>query len=101
MTRPLLELFVGLRRAGLPLGLEEYRAVRRALVGGFGTGSEEELLELCQLIWARDAHERTLIAHHFERLFSGLADGSTPAVERPPHQPPPPSEPTNPTSSQA
>ena len=47
---PLQELFTRLREAGLPLGLNDYQAVVKALQGGYGMGDRAALERLCRML---------------------------------------------------
>ncbi len=62
---PLFELFIRLRKAGIPLGIGEYTLMLTALEGGFGVENLESLSNLCKTLWIRsDDDLRT-----FERIF--------------------------------
>lgn len=66
---PLLDLFYRLRAHGLPLGMEEYFVVLRALRGGFGIESYQALEELCCTLWAKSTEEHRLIRHLLEQVI--------------------------------
>jgi uncharacterized protein len=66
---PLLELFIRLREAGLPLGLEDYQAAVKALQGGYGVGDRASLARLCRTLWVRSADENQLFDHYFRQSF--------------------------------
>jgi hypothetical protein len=56
-TFPLLDAFQELQRRGFSLGVDEYVLALRALAAGFGEGSREDLLLVCQALWATSAEE--------------------------------------------
>lgn len=66
---PLLDLFTRLREAGLPLGIDEYRLVLRALQQGFGTTDQEALADLCRTLWVKSKDEEHLFNYHFEQVI--------------------------------
>ncbi|WP_211178494.1 MULTISPECIES: hypothetical protein [Brasilonema] len=67
---PLLDLFTRLREAGLPLGINEYHLILRALQEGFGTADHEALAELCRTLWVKSQDEEHLFNYHFQQLFA-------------------------------
>lgn len=67
---PLLELFTRLREAGLPLGIDEYRLVLKALQEGFGTTDQEALAELCRTLWVKSQDEEHLFNYHFQQVIT-------------------------------
>jgi uncharacterized protein len=67
---PLLDLFTRLREAGLPLGINEYHLILRALQEGFGTADQEALAELCRTLWVKSQDEEHLFNYHFQQLFA-------------------------------
>lgn len=83
---PLLDLFNRLRREhSLPLGVEEYMAVLRALRAGFGVGDRRALEQLCCTVWVKSEEEARL----FHRLFEQML--AQPVVR--PREPSPPEPP--------
>jgi uncharacterized protein with von Willebrand factor type A (vWA) domain len=66
---PLLDLFTRLREAGLPLGIDEYRLVLRALQGGFGVSDRTALKRLCQTLWVKSSDDARLFDYHFEQVM--------------------------------
>lgn len=79
---PLLDLFTDLQQAGLPLGIDEYKALLQALQAGFGCADYNDLKGLCQLLWLKSPAE----THQFERIFKQwqtLQTRSTVALRRP------------------
>lgn len=65
---PLLELFIRLRKADLPLGIHEYQQVLHALQAGFGISDRAALKRLCRTLWVKSADESRLFEYHFEQL---------------------------------
>ncbi len=66
---PLLELFSRLRQAGLPLRIEDYETVLRAIQAGYGLPDQEALARLCRTVWVRSQDERHLFDYYFDQLF--------------------------------
>jgi uncharacterized protein with von Willebrand factor type A (vWA) domain len=66
---PLLELFTRLRQAGLPLGVNEYQLILRALQCGFGIPNREDLARLCCTLWVKSAEDKLLFNYHFEEVM--------------------------------
>lgn len=82
---PLLELFDRLREHGLPLGVDEYMAVLRALQAGFGAGDRRALERLCCAVWVKSEKEVRL----FQRLFEQILVQPASRLEKPlPSEPP-------------
>lgn len=69
---PLLELFARLREAGLPLGLDAYLLLLRALRAGFGLEDRAALRRLCHTLWTSSREEQALLDWHFELLVPEL-----------------------------
>ncbi|MHC5854507.1 hypothetical protein [Nostoc sp.] len=67
---PLLYLFTRLRQAGLPLGVNEYQLVLRALQSGFGIPNREALARLCCTLWVKSAEDKLLFNYHFEEVMA-------------------------------
>jgi hypothetical protein len=63
----LLDLFIELRKAGLRLGIDEYKLLQKALQGGFGT-DRPSLKRLCQAIWVKSSEDKRLYDSLFEKL---------------------------------
>ena len=63
----LLDLFSRLREAGLPLGIEQYLLLLRALQGGFGL-DRPALKRLCKMLWVKSAEDDRIFEDCFERL---------------------------------
>lgn len=68
---PIAEVGRELRRLRLPLGVDDYDALRRTLAAGFGWSSREELCRLCVALWAKSPEEAEIVRAAFSR--SGLA----------------------------
>ncbi|BAY26833.1 VWA containing CoxE family protein [Calothrix sp. NIES-2100] len=71
---PLLELFTRLREAGLPLGIDEYCLVLKALQQGFGTADQEALAEMCCTLWVKSPDEEHLFKYHFQQVMKNQLD---------------------------
>ncbi|NJM73479.1 MAG: hypothetical protein HC862_27025 [Scytonema sp. RU_4_4] len=69
---PLQELFTRLREAGLPLGIDEYQSVLRAMQAGFGMSDKGALKRLCQTLWVKSAEEKRLFEYQFERVIGDV-----------------------------
>jgi len=67
---PLLELFTRLRQAGLPLGVDEYHLVLRALQIGFGIPDRAALARLCRTLWVKSADDARLFDYYFEQVMA-------------------------------
>ncbi|MGK7916921.1 MAG: hypothetical protein AB4038_15485 [Prochloraceae cyanobacterium] len=68
----LTELFNRLREAGLPLGIDEYHLLLRALQGGFGVRDLASLKRLCKTLWVKSAEDKCLFDYYFKQLPSEL-----------------------------
>lgn len=66
---PLQELFTRLREAGLPLGIDEYQSVLRAMQAGFGITNKEALKRLCETLWVKSAEEKQIFEYQFEQVI--------------------------------
>jgi uncharacterized protein len=75
---PLLELFTRLRKADVPLGIDEYQLLLRALQGGFGVADRAALKRLCQTLWVKSADDHRLFDYHFEQVIPRSAGNRTP-----------------------
>lgn len=84
MSPALLEVFLELRRRGLPLGAPELVLAQRALAGGHGAASRAALVFACQTLWAKSRDEAQLVAEVLERwLPPRLAEEDIAALRRP------------------
>ena len=77
---PLIELFTNLREAGLPLGIEEYKLLLKALQKGFGISDRPSLKRLLLTLWIKSTEDRRIFDYQFELLVKEVP------------QPPPPIE---------
>jgi len=66
---PLLELFTRLRKAGLPLGVDDYQAVLKALQAGYGIENKAALARLCRTLWVKSKQDKQLFDYHFEKII--------------------------------
>jgi len=67
-------LFFHLIRQGFPLGIRDLMQAINALEAGFGNCSRENLMWLCQSLWARSDEESRRIAMLFQSLPSPTAE---------------------------
>lgn len=74
---PLLGLFTCLREAGLPLGINEYFLVLKALQKGFGTANRDSLADLCRTLWVKSKDEEHLFNYHFEQVMQTAPSSSS------------------------
>jgi uncharacterized protein len=81
---PLHALFMQLRQAGLPLGIDEYQGLLLALQGGFGIRDSATLARICKILWAKSAEDAHLFDYHFAQVMSSFAAPESPAL---PEQP--------------
>ncbi|KYC38259.1 hypothetical protein WA1_38635 [Scytonema hofmannii PCC 7110] len=63
----LLELFWGLRKAGLSLRIEDYQLLCQAWEKGFCPNNIQELGELCQRLWVKSLKEKKLFDEYFNK----------------------------------
>lgn len=82
---PLQELFTRLRQAGLPLGLNEYQLLLRALQGGFGIADRAALKRLCQTLWVKSEEERQVFDYYFDQVIGETALAAQPNSTQPQH----------------
>lgn len=80
---PLFRLYTRLREAGLPLGVEEYEWLLRALAAGFGFDGPDALRRLCKTLWIKSAEEEAIFDHFFAQFLRETAVA---------HHPPPPQQ---------
>lgn len=66
---PLLELFTRLRKAGLPLGVDDYQAVLKALQTGYGIENKAALARLCRTLWVKSKQDKQLFDYHLNKLL--------------------------------
>jgi uncharacterized protein len=80
-TLPLFELFTRLRQADVPLGIDEYTLLLRALQAGFGGETREELAQLCQMLWVKSDEDERLFRHHFKEVITSLPLNTSPTEQ--------------------
>jgi uncharacterized protein with von Willebrand factor type A (vWA) domain/WD40 repeat protein len=68
---PLWDLFHRLRKAGLPLEIDDYKLALQALQSGLGIEDKEALARLCRTLWVKSREENLLFNYHFEQVISG------------------------------
>lgn len=68
-SHPLQRAFLELRDRDLPLGLEEYLLLLKALSLGLCGTSRVQLISLCQSLWAHSLEERALVEATVERFL--------------------------------
>lgn len=66
---PLQSLFTRLQKAGMPLGLNDYKLLLMALQGGFGVRDRIALRQLCHTLWTKSPEDRRLFDYHFDRIM--------------------------------
>lgn len=67
---PLFELFTRLRQADVPLGIDEYTLLQRALQAGFGISDVEALARLCKTLWIKSNDQMRLFDYHFKQVIT-------------------------------
>jgi len=65
----LLELFWGLRQAGLPLRIEDYQLLSQAWEKGFRPENYEELRQLCRRLWVKSLAEKDCFEKYFDQYL--------------------------------
>ena len=70
---PLMELFEKLRENGLPLVIDDYRLLVRALHGGFGLSDLDALARLCCNLWVKSEEEKRVFYDGFELVISQIS----------------------------
>ncbi|NER80780.1 MAG: hypothetical protein F6K42_14655 [Leptolyngbya sp. SIO1D8] len=66
---PLFELYTRLQEAGLPLGLNEYAQLIKALQAGFGLPDQQALSRLCRTLWVKNDEETHIFDYHFAEVI--------------------------------
>ncbi|MDF5736071.1 MULTISPECIES: putative Ig domain-containing protein [unclassified Nostoc] len=77
---PLLELFTQLRKAGLPLGVDDYQAVLKALQAGYGIENKAALARLCRTLWVKSKQDKQLFDYHFEKIIFPNIESINPSI---------------------
>ena len=67
---PLLDLFTRLCEADLPLGIDDYQVLLRALQGGFGISDRDALMRLCKTLWVKSDDDGHVFNYHFEQVMA-------------------------------
>jgi uncharacterized protein with von Willebrand factor type A (vWA) domain len=70
---PLYELFTRLRQADVPLGIDGYALLLRAMRAGFGLESKEALAQLCRMLWIKSDEDERLFNRHFDEVMMELS----------------------------
>ena len=79
---PLFELFTRLRQADVPLGIDDYQLLLRALQAGFGIGDRNALARLCKTLWIKSNDQMRLFEYHFDQVMANtILDASTEIAE--------------------
>ncbi len=97
-TDLLLDLFLHLRGAGLPLGFAELLAARRALDTGRAGADDDSFKRLLRLLWCKSPSENAALDGQADTLLARqrAAAPAPPAPEPPPAPVPPPDAPPAP-----
>lgn len=66
---PLYSFFQALRKHGFAMGVDDYGNLLEALNGGFGLKSDQDLLQLCRLLWFKPNQSWELFQDQFWRAF--------------------------------
>ncbi len=66
---PLIDVFLELQRRNFQLSVQEYLNTLDALARGFGNGSRQELIFLCQTLWAKSPEEQSQIAEALQAVL--------------------------------
>ncbi|MEM1321469.1 MAG: hypothetical protein AAGG75_14530 [Bacteroidota bacterium] len=66
--------FSNLRRAGFPLGIDDYQLLLKALRLGFPLENKANLLQLCKRLWLKSLVDEADFDHHFRVVFAPLPD---------------------------
>lgn len=77
---PLLELFTQLRKAGLPLGVDDYQAVLKALQAGYGIENKVALARLCRTLWVKSKQDKQVFDYHFEQIIFSPPESINPSI---------------------
>ncbi len=99
MPNPFLyELFnAARRRLGLPIGMEEYFLLLRALRMGKGVVGREALLQLCETLWVKNERQRQVFRQYFQEQIRDDLRAATAILEAlEATSPPPGKEPDKP-----
>ena len=75
---PLLDLFLRLRKAGLPVNIDDYLQILDAFQQGFGLKDKTTLKRLCYALWIRSDDERRLFDYHFDQIMTPVIRSQLP-----------------------
>ncbi len=64
---PFFDVFTELRKAGFPLGIDDYLLLPKAFEAGFGLPDRAALQRLCQLLWVKSEDERAKFNSCFDK----------------------------------
>ena len=64
---PLFDFFCTLHRAGIPIGIDSYRALLRSLQGGFGH-DVESLRRVCKALWVMSPDDEHIFNYQFAQI---------------------------------
>lgn len=67
---PLYDLFTRLQQAGLPLGIDQYQLVLKAVQAGFGQPNRVALARLCSAVWVKSPEEQQTFDYWFEQVMN-------------------------------
>ena len=83
MPKPFLyDLFTAARqRLGLPIGMEEYFLLLRALRLGKGIADREALRQLCETLWIKNERQRRAFRHLYEEQIADDLRAATAILE--------------------
>lgn len=110
MDEPLLfRLFAHIRKAGLPLGIDDYLLLLSTLRAGHGLENPDSLRLICRLVWAKSPEDQQVIDEAYDMFVSPrlqlqpelgdeelASDRSSSGLDdRPPALPPVPSPPAS------
>ncbi|MFS0518790.1 SUMF1/EgtB/PvdO family nonheme iron enzyme [Nostoc sp. UIC 10607] len=85
---PLLNLFLGLREAGLPLGIDQYYLAEEALLqsieAGLDIADKQAVARLCQTVWVKSRQQQRLFNQCWNEILSYPARFSkSPIIDSP------------------
>src|SRR5207244_6412259 len=82
-------LFIHLRRADIPLGIDDYRLALEVLRSGMGLEDPQRLKSTCRLLWAKSRADQII----FDQAYALLVEPQLKMrpITLPPPPPPPPS----------
>ena len=78
---PLMDLFYQLQEKELPLGIDDYCLLLKALQAGFGLSDLDALARLCCNLWVKSEEDKRVFDSCFESVIAGVSLPS-PVVEK-------------------